>query len=94
MVGGVAVDRGDDQHLGGAHEFAPVAKDLCDSGDRVGGVGGGPQRNVGDHQRERMIGVSDLFDDRGGFGRGTCETDVVIAAVAPELGRQQVRVRV
>ena len=37
-----------------------------------------------------MIGVGDLFGDRGGFRRGTCETDVVVAAVAPELGRQQV----
>ena len=71
-----------------------MAKELCDSGDRVGRVGGGPQRSVGDHQRERMIAVGDLFGDRGGFGRGTCETDVVVAAVAPELGRQQVCVRV
>ena len=94
MVGGVAVDRGDDQRLGGAHELAPVAKELCDSGDRIGRAGGGPQRSVGDHQRERMIGVGDLLGDRGGFGHGTCETDVVVAAVAPELGRQQVRVRV
>ena len=51
VVGGVAVDRGDDQRLGGAHELTPVAKELCDSGDRVGRVGGGPQRRVGDHQR-------------------------------------------
>ena len=39
-----------------------------------------------------MLAIS--FGDRRGFGRRPCETDVVIAAVAPELSRQQVRVRV
>ena len=56
VVDVVAVDRGDDQRLGGAHELAPLAKDRCEGRDRFDMLHGRPSSSNRQDLRPGVVG--------------------------------------